>query len=196
MSCCANEQDFCIAAGSTFHPVLRWASDELVSVPITAISKAAPVVITAPGHGMPNGWPCAVVSASGMFQINAGRYPPQASDWHKGTVVTADQVQINEISSADYTPYTSGGFLVYSRPMDLLGASANLQIFDNPDHTGTPLVFLVNPTGITIDQTAKTITPLLQTAGLTWETGYYTLDMTEATGVVTEVLRGIIRIDS
>lgn len=195
MSCCTNEQDFCVAAGSTFHPTLRWASDTLVSKPITAISKAAPAVVTATAHGMPNGWPCAVVSAGGMYQINAERYPPQGSDWRRGTVVTANEVQLNAVNSSDWGPYTSGGFLIYSQPVDLLGYSANLKIYDNPDHTGDPLVFLVNPASITIDQTNKTITPFLQTAGLTWEKGYYTLDMTSGDGVITEILRGVITID-
>lgn len=196
MSCCTNQQDFCVAAGSTLKPVIRWATDVLSTVPITAITQAAPPTLTTSGaHGMPNGWPCAVASAGGMIQINTTRYPPAKSDWQRSNVPAANQVQLIDLDSTDFTAYTSGGALVFSTPVDLSTiTSVTMKIYDVPDHSDTPLLTLTSPSGIALDNTAKTITPLLQTAGLTWTTGYYVVDATDSAGVVTELLRGTITI--
>lgn len=189
---CNSEKQFCLRSGETFHPTIRWGTGVYTSKAITGITQATPAVITAVAHGLPNGWPCAVVGALGMVQINATRYPPQGNDWKAGTVLGVDSVQLNGVSSAGMTAYTSGGSLVYDTPASLAGITATMTIYDNPGHTGTPLVTLTSTAGITIDNVLMTITPLLQTAGLTWTTGYYRLDVTDGGGVVTELLRGTI----
>lgn len=194
MSCC-ERKDFCVGAGETFHPAVRWGTTTLASVPITGISQAAPVVITAVAHGMPDGWSCAVVGAQGAFPINSLNYPPRSIDWRKGTVLTADTVQLNAVSSADSVAYKSGGFLVYPTPAVLAGVSVAMTIYDNPDRTGTPLVTLSSPTdGVTIDPVGMTINPLLQTAGLAWTTGYFTVEATDGDGIVTELMTGVLTI--
>jgi hypothetical protein len=192
---CVNNQDFYVNAGATFHPTVRWGSDQLSAVPVQAIAQAAPAVITAPGHNVPPGWPVAVVSAQGMPQINATRYPPQGSDWRRATVLDAARVSLNSVNSADFTEYTTGGFLVYNAPMPLVGVAAHMAIYDNPDRTGVPIATLTTGSGITVDSMAMTIIPELQTAGLTWRIGYYELDMTDAAGIVTRILTGTITID-
>ena len=58
--------NFKIYQGSTFSQVLRWESSEKGYATITAISKAAPMVITAPSHGVPTGWRFSVSSPSSM----------------------------------------------------------------------------------------------------------------------------------
>jgi hypothetical protein len=198
----ANNQDFCVSAGATFHPTIRWGTDQMTAVPVQAIAQVAPALITAPGHNVPNGWPVAVVSAQGMTQINATRYPPQGPDWKKSTVVSASQVALNSVNAADFSTYTSGGFLVFSTPVALAGVTATMTIWDNPERTGTPLATLTSTGGggggsgtIAIDTTLMTLTPTLQTAALTWQLGYYTLDVTDATGTVTELMRGAISLD-
>lgn len=192
---CVINKDFCVSAGATFHPTVRWGTDELSAVPITAISQTAPAVITAPGHGVPPGWPVAVVSAHGMSQINATRYPPQGADWHRATIVSADQVAFNDVNSADFSAYASGGFLVFSTPMALDGMTLGMSVYDNPNHTGTPLVTLAQGVGIFVDPHDLTIIPELQTAGLAWNLGYYVLDATDSGGVVTRLLTGTITIN-
>ena len=195
MTCNCVEKDFCVQAGETWHPVVRWGTGTLTSKAITAITRATPVSITATAHGAPNGWPVAVTGVEGMIEINARRYPPQGDDWHYATVPDANTVQLNDVSSANYTTYSEDGALVYDTPKDLTGVNFSLSIYNNPEHAGTPLATLTNPTGITVETTLKTITPLLQTAGLTWTLGYYRLMATEASGVVTELMRGSITIE-
>lgn len=189
--------DYNIFAGATWNPVFRYASSTLVSKAITGITKAAPMVVTAVGHSLPDGWPAAVVSAGGMTQANATRYPPQGLDWKAGTVLTTDTVAFNKVNSSDYTAYTSGGFLVYYTPADLSTVTACvLNIYDNPEHTGTPLATLSIGSGIALDNVAKTITGTLATAALTWTTGYYELLVTLATGRIVQLLKGTITIES
>lgn len=193
---CGFHQDFCVAAGETFRPTIRWALDTLVSVPITGITQAAPAVVTAPNHGMPDGWPCAVVAAQGMIQIDSPRYPPQGSDWVKGTVVDVDTVQLNQVSSANYSAYVSGGFLVYQQPANLAGVSAKMTIWDTPDENDTPLVVLLSSSGgVLIDPVAMTLSPVLQTAALTWGLGYFRFDVTDQNGAVTQLMTGTLTIE-
>lgn len=192
---CQNTQNFCVGAGETFQPILRWGSEVLLSKPITAITQAAPVVVTAVGHGVPDGWRVAVVSAKGMTQINAQNFPPVGNDWQKATVLTADTVQLNKVNSADFAAYTSGGFLVYNTPVTLAGMTGVFTIRDAPI-TGAVLATLTSSpaAGLTLNDTTKQILPVLSTAALTWNTGYYDLEMTDAGGKVTQLLTGTITI--
>ena len=86
----AETKDLTIRRGETFSHVVRWGTVPIIYKAITAISKAAPAVITCTGHGVPPGWPVAVSGVSGMTQINAASAPPRTRDYHAATVVTAD----------------------------------------------------------------------------------------------------------
>jgi hypothetical protein len=188
----SNVKDFSVSQGETFHPTIRWAGVALTTVPVAAISQSAPVVVTAWAHAVPPGWPVALASVGGMSQINARRYPPQGDDWHAATVIDVDRVSLNDMNSADFGAYASGGFLVYATPMALDGVTVHMAIYSSPDRSGTPLATLTSGAGITVDARARTIIPELQTAGLAWDIGYYELDATDSAGVVTRILTGTI----
>jgi hypothetical protein len=195
MSCQA-KQDFCVGAGETFQPVIRWSTDVLSSKAIVAISQAAPAVVTAVAHGIPDGWQVAVVSAKGMTQINAKEFPPRGADWQKGTVLTVDTVQLNKVNSADFAAYTSGGFIVFNTPVSLAGATGVFTIRDAPSGGMVLATLASSPAaGLTLNDTTKTITPVLATAALTWTVGYYDLEITDSTGRVWQVLDGTITIE-
>lgn len=191
---CLDTRDFSVSSGATFLPTIRWGTQALVSAAISAIDQAVPVSITAPAHGIPDGWPVAVVGARGMTQINATRYPPVERDFHAATVVSSSIVQLNEISSADFSEYASGGYLVYNTPMNLAGVTATMIIRDAPID-GTVLATLTEADGITLDNTLKTIVARLETAGLDWTVGYYDLEMTDTNGTVVQLLSGVITIE-
>jgi hypothetical protein len=194
MSCCGNTQNFCVGIGATFHPVIRWGTDVLISKPISAISQSAPAVVTANNHGIPDGWQAAVVSALGMTQINATRYPPSGNDWDEVSVIDANNVALVDTNSANATVYASGGFLVYSTPGLQAGMTATMSFYDPTTPTGTPLLTLTSGSGITLDFTGKTINPLLATAGLLWNSAYFRLDVTDTSGIVTQIMDGILTI--
>ena len=128
-----------------------------------------------------------------MSQINATKYPPIGSDLHSATVIDANTIQLNDVSSAAFTAYTSGGFLVYTTPTILTGMTAVMTIRDAPLN-GNVLTTLTSTTGITIDTVGMTINPVLSTTGLTWTSGFYDLAMTDSLGDVTQLLIGTITI--
>lgn len=194
MSCSIERQDFFVAAGETFLPVIRWALATLDSYAITNISQSAPAVITMNSHSIPDGWPVAVVSVRGMTQINSKHYPPTRSEMKFASYVSSTQISLNSVNSADYSAYTSGGFVVNNTPVDMSGATALMRIYDAPVG-GTLLMTLTELDGITINNTDRTIRPRIDTAAVTWTTGYYDLEMTDAGGVVTQLLAGVITIE-
>lgn len=58
--------------GSTFQESYRWETQTKVYVPISAITKAAPCVITtSTTHNLPVGWRFRVTGAGGMKEINS-----------------------------------------------------------------------------------------------------------------------------
>lgn len=107
--------------GSTFTEVLRWESGTKIYVPITGISKAAPMIVTAPGHSIPVGWRANISNVAGMKEANA------LTDIIV-TDTTSDTVTFNDINSLAYNAYTSGGILEYNEPVDLTGYTARMQI--------------------------------------------------------------------
>lgn len=185
--------DLAIVKGSTFTRTIRWETLPLVYTPITAISKSAPVVIASAGHGLKDGWRAAVASPGGMRQIKAKSSPPRESDMHRVTVLTTDTVSFNDVDSTNFTTYTSGGSLVSYTPMSLAGASARMQIRETAEATGDPLVSLVSPTDIVLDDTAHTVTLTIAataTAAFDWEVGVYDLEIIAADETVTKILAG------
>jgi len=194
MSCAT--QDLIIQKGKTFSKVLRWESLPFLYKPITAITKAAPAVITSAVHGIPDGWRVVIVSVQGMTEINALNTPPRDSDYHKATLVDANTINLNDVNSAEFTAYTSGGYIQLRTPVDLAGFTARMQIRASLTATAF-LLELVSPTDIVLDNVAKTITITIAaavTAAITWKTGVYDLELVSAGGVVTQLLSGTVTV--
>lgn len=165
--------------GSTFHRVLRWASNATVFKTITAIAKTAPCQITAAGHGLATGWKVAVESVVGMSEINAKHTPPFASDFHTVTKVDGNTITLDEVNATGYRTYVSGGVLRYLAPKSLAG-TARMKIKDRVGGT-----VLYTPT-VTLDDTNHTITvtiPAADTAGFTWTRGVWDLEVVDGSTV-------------
>lgn len=177
-----------IYQGSTFRETLRWESSTKVYVPITQITKTAPVVVTAAAHGLKAGWRCKVTGVSGMKEINM-------SDYATSTGVTTDTVTFNQINATGYTTYTSGGILEYNQPVDLTGFSARMQIRAKLDDATVIKELTTTNGGIIIDNTNSTITVLISatdTAALTFSNGVYSLELVSSGGEVTALIAGTI----
>lgn len=112
-----------IKKGKTFSRVLRPTALPYIYKAITAITKTAPVQITSTGHGAVNGQLAAVVSVNGMIQINAKDSPPRDADYHAVTVIDPNTVSINDINAAEFSTYTSGGYLQFKTPLAMAGAT-------------------------------------------------------------------------
>ena len=191
----AKRLNLVLLQGDTFSRVIRWETPPFVYKPITGITQAAPAVITAIAHSLATGWRVAVVSVQGMREINAENDPPRDSEYRQVTVTDVDHVALNKVNSAEFDPYTSGGYLQFYTPVDLAGYTARMTIKDRVG--GTVLHTLVSPTDIVIDNSAHTITLTISaiiTAGWTWVTSTYDLELVSAAGVVTKLYKGSITI--
>ena len=174
-----------IYQGSTFRQVLRWESSTKVYVPITNITKSAPVVITAANHAAPLGWRVKVVGAGGMKEINA-------LDYQTVTDKTTDTVTLNQINSLGFTAYTSGGVLEYNQPVSLSGYTARMQIRAKIDSDAVIHTLTTENGGIVLDNTAKTITIVMQdevTQTFTFKSAVYDLELISG-GEVTQLVTG------
>lgn len=121
--------DLKIRRGSTIALPIRIETATWRSVPVTGIARAIPVRITAPEHGLAERWRAAVLCAGGMTEINAQDYPPSDAELRHVTVVDADTVEFNDVSSACFRAYTSGGHLVFPEPLDLsLFSEARMEV--------------------------------------------------------------------
>lgn len=193
----ATIQNLTIEQGRTFTQFVRWESEPFLFATIAGMSNSAPVVIdTAAAHGLPDGWRAAVVGVKGLTAFNALGNPPKPSDFRRVTVRSATQIELNPLSSADYRPYLSGGYLQFYSPVDLEDYTARMSIKDA--HGGSVLLSLTTENGrIGIDNTNKSILLTLAadlTEDITWTKGVYDLEMVSASGVVTCILTGTVTV--
>lgn len=189
-------QDFEIVKGKTFRRQVRWETTPIVYAAITAITAAAPCMITAPDHGVPNGWKVAVVTMEGMRELQAKHNPPRGSDYHVATRIDEDTIELNGVNSTEYQAYVSGGYVQYYSPQDLTGYTARMTIKDAPG--GTALLELTTENvRIIIDAEAAIIELLISaedTAAIDWWSGVYDLELVSDSNVVTGLLTGAITV--
>lgn len=161
-----------IYQGSTFKQVLRWESSTKVYVPITNITKSAPIVITAPAHGIPVGWRAKTTNVGGMKEVNL-------LDYNIVTSTTTDTVTFNQVNSLAFTTYTSGGVLEYNQPVSISSLKARMQIRDKVTSTAFIHEMTTENGGVLFDNTLKTITLFIDdsvTAGFNFTSAVYLLE--------------------
>jgi hypothetical protein len=179
------ELNLTIQQGKTYSTTLRWASEPYVYKPITSVANTAPVRLTVPAHGLPDGWRFAVSAVQGATGLNAKKSPPEAKEYYEATVIDENTVDINNVNGMLLGAYKSGGVIQYLTPVDMTGMSARMQIKDKVG--GTSLLTITSDAGdITINPGTYTITiriPPTVTEALTWTTGSYDLEMYNGTDV-------------
>ena len=197
----AETKDLTINQGKTFNLVFRWETQPIVYKAITAISQSAPVRLTVPEHGAPNGWSMAVTNVKGMTEINAAANAIKDKDYHEATVIDPNTIEFNEINAAGFKPYVSGGFIQYNTPDDLTGCRARMQIRDKVGGTVQASTELVdsplNILTITINEQGKYSTLSISatdTATITWKKGTYDIEMVSPSGTVTALLTGAVTV--
>lgn len=181
--------NFTVYQGATFNEELRWESSYKTYIPITDASRSAPLVVTAPGHGVPLNWRVKFTNILGMTDLNNNEEYNQVSS------LTANTVTINNINSLGFKPYTSGGILEYNTPIDMAGYTARMQIRESIDSTVVIQELSTANNKIVIDNTKKTITlniPASTTSTFTFTTAVYGLNLTSGGGQVTPFCTGIL----
>lgn len=184
--------NFKIYQGATFEQDLRWESSTKVYAPITAILKSAPVSLTVSAGSVlpPVGWRARITNAQGMREINMSEDAYQII-----TSVVGNTVEFNQVNSLAYTAYTGGGVLEYNSPVSLSGKTARMQIRGKLGDTVVLLSLTTENGGISLDNTAKTITIKItaqQTASLNFSQAVYDLELVDSDGDVVRFAEGSI----
>ena len=174
-----------IYQGSTFQETFRWESETKVYVPIQAIAKSAPCVITTSSvHQLPVGWRFRVVGAGGMKEINS----VGEDSYHLSTLIpTPTTVEINQVNSLNYTAYTSGGVVEFNQPVSLTGFAARMQIRETVDSTTVIHEATTQNAQIVLDNVNKTIQITLLanvTQNFTFSTAVYSLELYSGNNVI------------
>ena len=183
--------NFKVYQGSTFQEVLRWESATKTYATISAISKAAPCVITV-NSGQPTppvNWRVRVTGVTGMKEINQ----LSDSDYYLTSAISSNNITINTINSAAYTTYTSGGIIEWNTPVPLAGYTAKMQIREAIDSSTVILELTTANGGIVIDTTNYTIginMTSTQTAAFTFINAVYSLELTNVGGAVQTFVNG------
>lgn len=165
--------NFKIYQGSTFQEVLRWESATKVYVPITNITKTAPMVVTADSHGVTPGWRVKITGSTGMKEVNSDEYKIATS-------VTTNTVTFNAVNALGYSTYLGGGVLEYNQPVDLAGTTARMQIRERIDSDQVIHEMTTENGGIVVDNVTKTIVlgiNAVTTAGFNFNTAVYSLEL-------------------
>lgn len=172
--------NFKVYQGSTFSETLRWESATKVYVPITNITKTAPMVVITSGHEVPAGWRTKITGVQGMKEANT-------TDYVLATSVTANTLTYNSVNAINYTAYTTGGVLEYNQPVDLAEYTARMQIREKLSST-TVIKELTSDAGdIVLDNSAKTITIKISaadTAQFAFKSAVYSLELVNLDVVV------------
>lgn len=171
-----------IYQGATFRETLRWESSTKVYKPISAITKSAPVVITAPSHGIPPGWRARVTNVAGMKEINSA-----AESYYIVTDTTTDTVIINSINALNFSDYTSGGVLEYNAPVDLTGYTGRMQIRPKLESPEILLELTSANNRIVIDETNSTISLVISpdvTSELNFTSAVYSMELVNGADVI------------
>lgn len=186
--------NFKVYQGSTFEQVLRWESETKVYVPITAITKSAPVQITVANATKlpPLGWRVRVTNAGGMKEINMAD-----GTYQLATSIAGSTVELNQVNSLAYTTYTSGGVLEYNTPVSLIGYTARMQVRKKLQDETALLTLTTENGGIALDNTLKTITIRMtpaQTTLLDFTQAIYDLELVSASGSVYRFAEGSLQL--
>jgi hypothetical protein len=153
-----------LTQGKTFSLTLRWESRPVKYKAITGISKTAPAIVTAPLHGVPDGWRGAISGVKGMTEINVEDPNDIRDDEYRiATVIDANTLELNSVNACDFRAYTSGGYFQYYTPVDLTGFSARMSI----RHTARQSVLLECTVGGTSGDVKPTAAGV--DGGVTWD---------------------------
>jgi hypothetical protein len=183
--------DLKICQGKTFTKIFRWGQSRKAYKVITAATQAAPCVITATAHGVPEGWVYQIANARGMEELNTAE-----DQYRQAYVLTANTIEINELDASSLNAYAGGGTLSYNLPVDLTGFTARMMIRETIEDI-VPLVSLVSPTNIVVSTAANTVTvsiTAVASAALPEIDGVYDLELIAPTSEVYLMAYGAVKI--
>jgi len=190
-------ENIVVLQGATFTRTIRWDTGVPVFKAITDIAQVAPVAITVPSHGIPEGWPVAIVSVRGMAEINIAD-PKKLHLYTPAEAVDANSIVLPFVDASLYTGYESGGYVRYREPVDLTGFTARMTIRKSKASTVAEVTLTSGSGAIVIDQAEKTIAIVIAddvTEALTMRSGVYDLELVAPTNEVFRLMEGTVKIN-
>lgn len=180
--------DLEILQGATFSYPLTWYSGKVMK-PITALTLAAPAVVTAANHGLPaNPIPVTITNVRGT------RMP---SGTLKATRIDTGQFYI-DLDTTGLGAYKGGGTVTYSPPVNLASYTARMQVRSSQEANTTILDLDTGlKGGITLGGSEGTIlieVSATATAALNFASAVYDLELISPGGVVTRLLEGRVKL--
>ena len=189
-----------IRKGATYAFVTQWEQPSVRYAAITHVSSAAPVVITAPEHGLTDGWLFAVSCIKGGGSaLNAKHAPPRNKDYFAAKVIDANTIEVNAVNGACWAAYISGGVVQFNAPVDLTGCTAVLQVRETDSTESAVLIELSSTAGeIEIDAAGsiKAIFSAESTSELSVSAAYFDMEITFPDGTVMAYPKTAIAFDS
>jgi len=189
-------ENITVLQGATFTRVVRWDTGIPVFKAISAIDQVAPAAVSCAAHGVPSGWPVAIVSVKGMVEINT-EDEEKLKSYTPVEPVDADNLILTFIDASCFRPYESGGYVKYNEPVDLTGFSARMHIRKTKASL-VPEVTLDDASGdIVLDNVAKTIKIIISdtdTAALTISKGVYDLELVSPSNEVFRIMEGSVTV--
>ena len=198
----AEFKDISVAQGHTYSTTIRWETGPKVRkaiTEITALTGSARAEV--PGHGLLDGWRCAVTNAKGMTEINAvNPNSIRDSEYYFATVLDADNIELNDVNAAGFKPHTpSTGFIQYNTPATLTGFTGRIRLKTKKGGTVVASNLVAdapnNILDLVIDATAHTVKvtfPSTATTTLAGKDGWYDVEMVsgDTPPIVTQLVSG------
>lgn len=167
-----------INPGRVLQYVFRWAESARTYRLVTAVSLSAPVVLTVPSHGLPDGWQFRLESLRGPDALNSD--PDDPTSFYLAKVLSADSLQL-DMNGLGLKALVGQGALSYYTPSSLAGLTGRFTLKASQHSVET---LLQSTTAVTVDDAAKSIDLQVGadvTATLPSGAAWYSLDLIDAT---------------
>lgn len=108
--------NLCIQQGKSLEFALQYAENRYNYCDIAAVVSLAPLRLTLPGHGIPDGWP---------ISIQCVKRPAEMNGDYIATVIDADTIEINDLVGSCWRhQWAAGGHVRFAVPQDITDWSA------------------------------------------------------------------------
>lgn len=140
-----------IYQGKTLEFALQYAEDRFTYCDIASVPSLAPVRLSVPSHGIPDGWP---------VTIQCVRRPDELNGDYLATVIDDDTIEINDLVGSCWRhQWSAGGHVRYPTPQDITGWSARATLRRRVGDDSAVLTFhsdpAQNPDGLIIVDPAE-----------------------------------------
>lgn len=143
-----------ITPGKTFDYAWRWAEPRLAYKTITAATRAAPCVLTVPGHGLTDGWPFRIESVTVPLELNSPKEDETAC--YIPTVLDPDTLELESLNTLELKAFSGSGAIVYFKPADLTGLKGRINFLRSAG--AEPVTTLTSDDGaITVEVETATV---------------------------------------